>query len=138
MSELRPRHSNRARFLRFVANGILATCVHFGVLTLNLEVLHLRSAGIANFVAALFGVVASFIGNRYAVFESTDTPLLPQAARFLALYAFLAFFQGLFMALWADFLHLDYRLGFLVAAGGQMVLGFLGNKLLVFTKNETF
>jgi putative flippase GtrA len=134
MPDLRSRLSDRARFLRFVANGVLATGVHFGVLTLNLEVFHLRSAGIANFVAALFGIAASFVGNRYAVFEGADTPLLPQAARFLALYAFLALFQGFFLALWADFLHFDYRIGFLVAAGGQMVISFLGNKLLVFAK----
>ena len=39
---------------RYIANGLLATAVHFSVLQINLKLLGMTSAGLANFIAAFF------------------------------------------------------------------------------------
>lgn len=118
---------------RFIANGLIATAVHYAVLTFNLQVLGMPSAGVANFVAAWFGIGASFIGNRFFVFPHRTAPVARQAARFLALYAAMACLHGLLLFAWADILHLDYTAGFVLATALQTVLSYLGNKLFVFT-----
>ena len=120
--------------VRFVANGLVATAVHYGVLTFNLEVAGLRSAGAANFLAAWFGIAASFVGSRYFVFKRVDRPLLAQAARFLALYASIACLHGLLLFVWTDVLHFNYTVGFLLATVLQTLLSYAGNKLLVFSE----
>lgn len=117
---------------RFVINGLLATAIHYGVLTFNLRVLELSSAGLANFFAAWFGIAASFIGSRFFVFRRREVPLARQALRFLALYAAIACLHGLLLYGWTDRLHLAYTSGFVLATVMQTVLSYLGNKLLVF------
>ena len=117
---------------RYLVNGVAATLVHFGVFTFNMEVLGMRSAGAANLVAAVAGITASFFGSRYYVFRRKDAPLLTQASRFVALYGAIALLHGLVLFLWTDVMGLDYRAGFVIAIGMQVVLSFLGNKYLVF------
>lgn len=117
---------------RFIVNGLVATAVHFGVLAFGLEVLELPSAGVANFIAALFGITASFLGNRHFVFRAAHAPALPQALSFGALYALLALAHGFILYLWTDRAGLDYRIGFLVATGFQLAISYFGNKTLVF------
>jgi putative flippase GtrA len=124
--------ATRGQFFRYVVNGLLATGVHFTVLTINLEVLQLAYAGVANLIAAAFGIAASFIGSRYFVFAGRGAPLLPQAAKFALLYAAIAALHGAVLFGWTDRLKFDYRIGFLIATGLQMLLSFYGNKLLVF------
>ena len=55
--------------VRYLINGLAATAVHFVVLTFNLKVLGWGSAGIANLVAAVFGITASFLCSRYFFFQ---------------------------------------------------------------------
>jgi putative flippase GtrA len=117
---------------RFGANGILATAVHFSVLWTNLNILKIPSAGIANFVAALFGITVSFLGNRYFVFQRPDQSLLKQLSKFVVLYGVLALLHGGLLFLWTDLLHGDYKIGFVVATALQMILSFFGSKRLVF------
>ncbi|MBP0500502.1 GtrA family protein, partial [Mycobacterium tuberculosis] len=67
--------SRRAEFrqlLRYVINGLVATGVHFAVLTLLVEVVHVPSKGVANLLAAAVAIVSSFLGNRYFVFAATQ------------------------------------------------------------------
>ena len=120
------------QMMRFGINGVVATVVHFLVLVFNLKVLALPSAGLANGIAALFGVSASFIGSRYFVFPATGESILVQAIRFSGLYAAIAILHGLILLVWTDWFGLDYRIGFLVATGLQVSLSYLGNKTLVF------
>ena len=120
------------QMMRFGINGVVATVVHFLVLVFNLKVLALPSAGLANGIAALFGVSASFIGSRYFVFPATGESILVQAIRFSGLYAAIAILHGLILLVWTDWFGLDYRIGFLVATGIQVSLSYLGNKTLVF------
>ncbi len=127
--------SERTRELaRYIANGIAATLVHYGVLTFNLEVLGLRSAGVANGIAAIFGITASFLGSRYFVFPGAQAPLATLLVKFGSLYGAIALMHALLVGVWTDWLRLDYRQGFLVATGLQISLSFLGNKFLVFRR----
>lgn len=117
---------------RYVANGLVATAVHYGVLTFNLEVLGFASAGLANGCAALFGIASSFVGSRYYVFRRAAQPWLGQLGRFGGLYASIALLHAILLWVWSDLWGLDYRIGFLLATGVQVVLSYLGNKWLVF------
>jgi putative flippase GtrA len=92
----------------------------------------MQSAGLANLIAAAFGITASFLGSRYFVFRKTDVPLSRQALKFAGLYGVIALGHGAVLFAWTDWHHLDYRLGFLLATSLQVLLSYVGNKLLVF------
>jgi putative flippase GtrA len=121
-----------AHVVRYIVNGLVATALHFGALTVNLRVLEMPSAGVANLLAAVVGITASFLGSRYYVFRREEDPMLAQAARFLALYAVIAVLHGLVLFAWTDVMKLDYRVGFLVATALQVAIGYEGNRRLVF------
>lgn len=118
--------------LRYVVNGLVATLVHYGVLSANLNLLAFQSAGWANFVAAIFGIATSFLGSRYFVFHQTAQSVLQQAIKFCGLYAAIAVLHGLLLWVWSDLNGFDYRIGFLIATFVQVSLSYLGNKFLVF------
>ncbi len=118
--------------VRYVINGLLATAVHFGVLTFNLNWLAWKSAGVSNLVAAIFGIATSFIGSRYYVFQGSTEPLVRQAFRFIFLYIAIALLHGALMYLWVDVYLMDYVSGFVMATFMQMVFSFWGNKVMVF------
>lgn len=117
---------------RYVINGVVATVVHYGVLSFNLDVLNFPSAGLANLVAAAVGITTSFLGSRYFVFRKTGEFIATQAIKFSGLYGGIAVLHGLVLLIWTDWLGLDYRLGFLIATVFQVSLSYVGNKLLVF------
>ena len=118
--------------VRYLINGLVATAAHFVVLTFNLEVLGWGSAGIANLVAAVFGITVSFLGSRYFVFQGSAEPLFKQVYRFIFLYAAIALLHGALMYVWADHYHLNYIAGFVVATGMQVLCSYWGNKRMVF------
>lgn len=121
-----------SRFARFVVNGLVAASAHFLTLWINLHWLGFRSAGFANFVAALVGISVSFLGNRHFVFRAGDAPALPQAGRFALLYLLTAGIHGATLYGWTDLGGLDYRIGFLLATAVQLVISYGGNRLVVF------
>ena len=123
-----------AQVVRYTINGILATLVHFAVLSFNLKIIGLSSAGVANFIAAFFGIAASFLGSRYFVFQEHTEPFLKQAAKFAGLYAAIVVLHGFVLYIWTDQLLMDFRYGFLIAAGLQVILTYFGNKNMVFNK----
>lgn len=120
--------------LRFIANGLLATAVHYAVLTLCIEVLGFRSAGLANLVAACCGISSSFLGNRVFVFAARTEPAWRQFSRFALLYALLALMQGALLALWTDVGGLDYRAGFVIGTALQVLGSWYGGKHWVFRR----
>lgn len=124
--------ADRTRLVRYIINGLAATAVHFAVLSFNLQVLAMPSAGLANMLAAIAGISASFLGSRYFVFRSLDQAIIRQAVKFGLLYAMMAILHGLVLYLWSDVGRLDYRTGFLMATGLQVMLSYWGNKTLVF------
>jgi putative flippase GtrA len=117
---------------RYVINGLVATAVHYGVLTINIGFFEFKSAGLANYIAAIFGIGTSFLGSRYFVFKRTEELMLHQALKFSVLYGVIAIFHGFFLWIWTDLQRLDYSIGFLIATGLQTSIGYLGNKFLVF------
>lgn len=121
-------------FVRYIINGLLATAVHFGVLTINLSVLKFESAGLANVVAAVFGITASFLGSRYYVFREYAAKGSPvrQALWFLMLYAGIALLHGALLYAWTDVHGLDYRIGFIVATSMQVAISYMANRVWVF------
>lgn len=118
--------------LRYTVNGVVATVVHFTVLSIGIEVLQLPSAGLANLTAATAGITSSFLGSRYFVFPSSGERILTQLMKFGGLYGVIALLHGFALLFWTDWLGFDYRLGFLMATGLQVSLSYVGNKLLVF------
>jgi len=123
---------NTTEISRYVINGLIATLVHFVVLILNLKWVGFESAGFSNFIAAMFGITASYIGSRYYVFQQYETAIIRQGSLFILLYASIAVFHGLILMIWTDIYAYDYRIGFLVATFFQVCLSYLGNKYLVF------
>lgn len=117
---------------RFLVNGLVATAVHYTVLHVCIEMLHVPLAAVANGIAAVFGIITSFLGNRYFVFAGRQGSAVRQGALFVGVYATVALLHGLLMFAWADWLGLDYRIGFLLITGMQMVFSFIVNKFVVF------
>jgi len=122
--------------VRYVINGVAATVVHFGALYIGLDLLNLPSAGLANLVAAAFGISVSFMGSRYFVFPKTGEGIVSQACKFSGLYGVIALLHGLVLFIWTDLWGYDYRVGFLLATLVQMSLSYIGNKLIVFRTSK--
>jgi len=118
--------------IRYIINGLVATAVHFLVLTFNLKVLEWNSAGVANLIAAVFGISVSFLGSRYYVFNGSLEPLVKQLYRFMLLYAAIAILHGLLMYVWVDLYLQNYMIGFVIATVMQVACSYIGNKVLVF------
>jgi putative flippase GtrA len=122
------------QLIRYVVNGVAATIVHYTVLRTGLEILHLPSAGLANFLGAIFGIAVSFAGSRWFVFRSFDEPLTRQAMKFVALYAAIACMHAIVLFAWTDLWRLDYTIGFLLGIVGQVIGSYFGNRFLVFNR----
>jgi putative flippase GtrA len=127
--------SDRTQVARYAINGLFATAVHFAVLSFNLQVVGMSSAGMANMFAAVVGISVSFLGSRYFVFCNRNDAIFRQVAKFGLLYALIASLHGIFLYIWSDVWKLDYRIGFLFATVFQVILSYWGNKILVF-KNK--
>lgn len=123
---------NLVEFFRFCTNGGVATLIHFSVLMYGIEVLHIPSAGVANGLASLFGITASFLGNRWFVFPKTGSHVLGEFTKFVGWYALIALLHGSILFVWSDQYELDYRVGFVWATGLQVILSYFVNKFLVF------
>jgi len=120
------------QLIRYGINGLVATAIHYGVLRFNIEVLQFPSAGVANSVAAVFGITASFIGSRYFVFRGSRRHVMHQGFLFLVTYGCIAVLHGLVMFVWADVYGLNYSVGFVIATAMQMACSFVANKFMVF------
>ncbi len=127
-----PEGALGGQLIRYLINGVAATGIHYAVLRFNIEVLQIPLAGVANAIAALFGITASFIGSRYFVFRGRQGSVVKQGSLFLLVYALIALLHAVVMYVWADRLGYDYRIGFLLATVMQMAFSFFANKFLVF------
>lgn len=121
-----------AELFRYLINGLFATVVHYCVLTANIKILGFDSSGLANFIAAFFGIITSFLGSRYFVFKRTADSMMQQAMKFGSMYGSVAVLHGLFLWAWTDWQGFDYRAGFLIATAIQVSLSYLGNKFYIF------
>ena len=75
---MRRPNERTAEVARFILNGLAATAVHFTVLSVAIQVLLISPAALANFIAAIFGITVSFLGNRYFVFRSHTERIVAQ------------------------------------------------------------
>jgi putative flippase GtrA len=119
-------------FIRYLGNGLFATMVHFGALSGFVRLGIFSSVGAANLAAAAIGIITSFMGNRYFVFQGSSGQTLHQALKFGFLYAAIATIHGTTLYLWTDIMARDYRIGFCIATVFQFALSYIGNKFLVF------
>lgn len=94
----------------------------------------LDSVGLANMIACCFGILVSFLGNKYIVFKFISGNFLEQFFHFFAIYGFVAIFHGAFIYLWAEFNGYNYRLGFLIATAVQVLITYNYNKVFIFKK----
>lgn len=117
---------------RYAINGVFATGVHYLALCVGMEVIGIPSAGAANILAATIGIATSFIGSKYYVFNKHHEPIHEQMAKFAALYGLIALVHGGVLALITDIGGFDYRIGFVLATGLQVVLSYSGNQRFVF------
>jgi len=132
MPKVKPIAIDRGEIYRYITNGIVATAIHFTILTINIKVFEFSSAGIANFIAAIFGITASFVGSRYFVYRDHTGSLHSHAIKFVILYSMIALLHGAILYIWTDIYHFAYEIGFLLATILQVLLSYIGNKVLVF------
>lgn len=118
--------------VRYILNGIIATLVNYSVLNFNLIVLGMGSAGVANFIAAIFGITISFLGSRYFVYREHSNAASSQVVRFLLLYSVIAVLSGFVLYVWSDIYAFSYHIGFIIATFVQMLSSYFGNKVFVF------
>lgn len=118
--------------VRYLINGTLATIIHYSCLFFFVEILKIYSVGISNFFASIVGIIFSFLGNRYYVFNSINSSILIQLKSFLPLYYFLSVLQGIILYFWTDIYQYNYNLGFSFCILIQVSIGYFGGKYFVF------
>jgi putative flippase GtrA len=118
-------------FLRFVANGVFATLVHFGVLSGLIESGVVRSAGLANAFAAVCGIAASYLGNRLLVFKATSSHA-QSLPRFIGVYACVAAIHAIGLTVWTDIYGRAYWIGFIGLTAMSLLVTFFANRFFVF------
>ena len=119
------------QFLRYWINGLVATSIHYSLLSANMVMFKFESAGAANLVASFFGITASYVGNCYFVFRKKCT-IMGQAVKFIWLFAVLAVMNGFVLYIWSDKIGLGYNSGFIIAVTLQLILGFYASRHVVF------
>jgi putative flippase GtrA len=120
------------RVVRFAANGVLATAVHYFCLFILLEILQIPLAGVASGLASISGIITSYFGNKNFVFasKSTVSATLP---KFLVSYVAVALIHFTVLTTWTDILHQDYTIGFLGATSVSAAVTYVTNAFFVFT-----
>ena len=119
-------------FSKYTVNGILATAIHYFVLTFSLKVMGMPSAALASVLASGIAITSSYIGNRFFVFRSVSDQILRQYIKFFWIYCLIATIHGTVLFITTDWLKYDYRVGFFIAVIIQVFLGYVGNKKLIF------
>lgn len=124
-------------FPKFILNGLLATIVHyFTMLLISNYVISVYS--IAYGIASIFGIMTSFLGNKFVVFansthnRSQNNGTFIQLKSFLLLYGLIMLICSILMGVLSDFLNVNYNLSFIIALSIQTLLSFFGNKCYVF------
>lgn len=119
--------------IRFAINGLVATLFHFFILSFILAIFQLTFAAVAGLVASLFGIMASFLGNRYFVFRAAKSGLtISQISKFVPLYLTMSFFHTGALFFLTDIGGIDYRASFFAATSLQVLVSYACNKQLVF------
>ena len=124
-------------FLKFITNGLLATFVHYVIMLLISNYL-IGIYSIAYGIASIFGILTSFLGNKFFVFTNANQDSSPnnltfkQLRSFLLLYGLIMLICSALMGVLSDLLYINYNLSFMMALCVQTLLSFFGNKRYVF------
>jgi putative flippase GtrA len=118
--------------IRYLINGLIATFVHYSVLILNMQIFEFNSAGLANLIASICGIITSFIGNRYFVFKDKSKSILMQLINFISLYAYIAIINCIILFVWSDIMKKNYQIGFILTLILQIIIGYFANKKIIF------
>jgi putative flippase GtrA len=106
--------------------------VHFVVLVVAVDVVHIDNLAVSNFLAGVAGISSSFIGNKFYVFQVRHGSIHYQAIRFVVFYACILSAHTFVISLLTDYMGMDYRISFVFASALMLVISFLSNKYLVF------
>jgi len=127
---------NQQEIVRYIINGLIATTIHFSILFFNIEIVEMTSAGLANFIAAFFGIISSFVGNKYYVYKNKAGNIINHMIKFFFLYITIAILHGLILYIWTDIYSFNWSIGFIIATGVQMTFSYIGNKIWVFNNEN--
>lgn len=116
---------------RFAMNGLVVTAVHYLVMLIAIQILDINMYSLAYAFTFIFGVTASFWGNKYFVFRSNQSQSY-QFFKFIILYIVLLLSTSITMWAVSDYAGLHYDIGFMVAATLQFIGGYLGSRYLIF------
>lgn len=117
--------------IRFGVVGVAATVVHFGMLSLGVELLGIIPA-VANGLAFLCAVGVTYFGQSLWVFRDHGGRSSTQLLRFAASLA-LGFLANMaVMAVATQGLGLSYRIGFLIGCFLVPMLSYVVNRFWVF------
>jgi putative flippase GtrA len=124
-------------FLKFIINGLFATFIHYvTMLLISNYVIAIYS--IAYFIASFFGILTSFLGNKFFVFtnsnqnSSQNNNAFKQFKIFLLLYGLIMLICSILMGVLSDILLINYNLSFMISLTVQTLFSFFGNKRYVF------
>ena len=124
-------------FLKFIINGLFATFIHYVTMLLILNYV-IAIYSIAYFIASIFGILTSFIGNKFLVFTNSNQNCsqnhnaFKQLKIFLLLYGLIMLICSVLMGVLSDLLLINYNLSFMISLSIQTLLSFFGNKRYVF------
>ena len=117
----------------FVLNGVVATVLHYAVFFVCLSLLAVQSPGLCYFAGSIFGTLASFLGNRFVVFASSEGKVLPQFAKFVLTYLAISLFVSLIVNRLSITTDLSSQIILLIGLAIQVSLSFLISKWLIFS-----
>ena len=118
-------------FFRFVINGLFATGVHYFLMLIAINILHISLYSLAYAFAFIFAVIVSFWGNKHYVFQKHQFKPY-QFIKFVFLYVGLLIASSFMMWLLADYAGYNYNIGFFIALILQFMGGYLGARFFIF------
>lgn len=122
----------RSQVVRYLINGVVATIVNFGALSLFIGFLPQGMAWFASALASCLGITVSFLGSRYFVFPGALGDVAIQAGKFIGVYGATACLHALVLFIWTDCWLLPWKIGFILATVLQVAISYLSNKYFVF------
>lgn len=122
----------RSQVVRYLINGVVATIVNFGALSLFIGFLPQGMAWFASALASCLGITVSFLGSRYFVFPGALGRVAIQVGKFIGVYGATACLHALVLFIWTDCWLLPWKIGFILATVLQVAISYLSNKYFVF------
>lgn len=120
---------------KFAIVGVANTLVDLGIFTLLAQVLGWNRY-LSNVISYGAGILNSYIWNRTWTFQAKDRFFSPALVKFLAVNLSMLLLSTLILYLGSGILGLPQLLVKLGATGVTMVVGFLCNRFLVFSRRE--